>query len=252
MTAVTRELAASYAHCEAQLKNEDHDAWLAALFAPAARRSGLHAIGAFALEVGHVRGRVRQPIAGEIRLQWWQDVIEGGRSSEAAAHPVAAALLDTMARAALPQAILADMIDAHRIDLYDEPPVDQAALERQLIARRGTPVRLIARILDGTGDTIEAAAADAGVALGILDLVTALPRSSGHHRVLLPGELLSRHGATQGEIDAGRLTPGVALVLADLRTMARTRVAALRARRNACGVSLRLPLHGSATPARPF
>ena len=232
---MTRDLAVAYAHCETQLRAEDHDAWLAALFAPGARRSGVHAIGAFALETGHVRERVRQPIAGEIRLQWWQDVIDGGRSSEAAAHPVAAALLDTMARAALPQAIVADMIDAYRTALYDEPPVDVAALERRFIALRGSSVRLIAQILGGTGEVIEAAAADAGVALGVLDLMTALPRVSGRHRVLLPGDLLTRHGATQGEIDAGHLTPGVERVLADLRMMARTRVTALRARRKRLG-----------------
>ena len=235
MAAVTRELAAAYAHCETQLKSEDHDAWLAALFAPAVKRSSVHAIGAFALEIGHVRGRVRQPIAGEIRLQWWQDVIDGGRSSEAAAHPVAAALRDTMARAALPRSIVADMLEAYRVSLYEEPPVDVAALERRLIALRGSSVRLIAQILGGTGETIEAAATDAGVALGVLDLMTALPRASGRHRVLLPGDLLIGHGATQGEIDAGRLTPGVELVLAELRAMARSRLAALRAQRKRLG-----------------
>ncbi len=140
---------------------------------------GLHAIGAFVLEVGHVRERVRQPIAGEIRLQWWQDVVDGSRSSEAAAHPVAAALLDTMARADLSQAVIADMIDAYRIALYDEPPADMAALERRLIALRGTPIRLAAQVLGVTGEAIEAATADAGVALGIMDLVTALPRPAG-------------------------------------------------------------------------
>ena len=119
MAAVTGDPTASYAHCEAQLKSEDHDGWLATLFAPADARPGLHAIGAFALELGHVRERVRQPIAGEIRLQWWQDVVDGSRTSEAAAHPVAAALLDTMARADLPPAIIADMIDAYRTALYD-------------------------------------------------------------------------------------------------------------------------------------
>ena len=233
---MTSDLAASYAHCEAQLRNEDRDAWLAALFAPAARRSGLHAIGAFALEVGHVRERVRQPIAGEIRLQWWQDVIDGNRASEAAAHPVAAALLDTKARADLSPVVIAEMIDAYRIALYDEPPADMAALTHRLIALRGTPIRLVAQVLGVTGEAIEAAAADAGVALGLMDLVGTLPLAAlGRHRVLLPAELLSRHGATQGEIDAGRSTPGVGRVLADLRATARSRIAALRTHRKRLG-----------------
>ena len=109
-----------------------------------------------------------------------------------------------------------------------------ATLERRLILLRGTPIRLAAQVL-GAGEAIEGAAADAGVALGIMDLFTALPRASGHHPVLLPGDLLSRHGATQGEIDAGRVTPGVARALADLRALARSRMTALRARRKTLG-----------------
>ena len=237
MAAVTGDLTASYAHCEAQLKGEDHDAWLATLFAPAARRPGLHAIGTFALELGHVRERVRQPMAGEIRLQWWQDVIDGSRASEAAAHPVAAALLDTMARAELSPAVIADMIDAYRIALYDEPPVDLAALERRLVLVRGTPIRLAAQVLGATGDGVEAAAADAAVALGIMDLFTALPQAAGQHSALLPSDVLSRHGATQGDIDAGRVTPAVVSALADLRGVARSRMAALRARRKRLGAA---------------
>lgn len=231
------DLAASYAHCEAQLRNEDHDGWLAALFAPAEARPGLHAIGAFALELGHVRERVRQPMVGEIRLQWWQDVVDGSRSSEAAAHPVAAALLGTMARAELLPAVIADMIDAYRIALYDEPPADVATLERRLILLRGTPIRLAAQVLGETGEGIEAAAADAGVALGIVDLFNALSRASGRHPVRLPGDLLSRYGVSQGEVDAGRVTPGVDLALADLRAVARSRMTALRTRRKRLGAA---------------
>ena len=231
------DLTTSYAHCEAQFRNEDHDGWLAALFAPAEARPGLHAIGAFALEVGHVRERVRQPIAGEIRLQWWQDVVDRSRASEAAAHPVAAALLDTMARAELSPAVITDMIDAYRSALYDEPPADVAALERRLVLVRGIPIRLNAQVLGATGDAVEAAAADAGVALGIMDLFSALPRAAGRHPAMLPSDLLSRHGATQGEIDVGRVTPGVELALADLRAAARSRMMALRARRKRLGAA---------------
>ena len=39
---------------------------------------------------------------GEIRLQWWRDVLSGERGGEASANPVAAALMQTIARFALP------------------------------------------------------------------------------------------------------------------------------------------------------
>ena len=44
-----------------------------------------------------VRDRIREALPGEIRLQWWRDVLEG--RSAGGGHPVAAALLDAIERA---------------------------------------------------------------------------------------------------------------------------------------------------------
>lgn len=231
------DLAAAYAHCETTLRAEDHDAWLAALFAPADSRPGLHALGAFALEVDHVRDRVRQAIAGEIRLQWWQDVVDGSRAAEATAHPVAAALLDTARRAALPAALFGDMLDAHRMALYDEPPADMAALEARLVALRGVPVRLAERVLGG-GPAAEPAADHAGVALGLADLLGELGRrDASRAAALLPIALLSRHGARREDAASRMATPEVRAALADLRGAARRHLAALRAARPNLGAA---------------
>ena len=222
---------AAYAHCEALLRTDDPDAWLAALLAPAAARPHLHALGAFALEIGLVRSRVKQAIAGEIRLQWWQDVVDGERATEAAAHPVAAALSDTIARAALPRELLGDMLDGYRVDLYDEPPADLPALERRLAATRAVPIRLAARVLGG-GAATDPAADDAGIAIGLADLLDEL---RGPHGPRLPTDLMARHGAGPDDLAAGRTMPAVEAVLADLRAEARARLAALRAKRGALG-----------------
>ena len=40
-----------------------------------------------------MREPAREPLPGEIRLQWWREVLGGERPGEAGAHPVAAALL---------------------------------------------------------------------------------------------------------------------------------------------------------------
>jgi len=258
---VTDDLAACYAHCEAQLRAEDHDAWLAALFAPAAARPHLHAIGAFALEIGHVRERVRQPAAGEIRLQWWQDVVDGERKGEAAAHPVAAALVDTIARCSLPASPFGEILDAQRLALYEEPPGDLATLERRCIALHGSPIRLAARVLGGKGEAMEAAADDAGVALGIGAMFGDLGRTDAGHRVLVPTDLLRRHGSSQGEVDLAQSTPRLKAALAELRATARVRLRELRSKQKDLGeavpafltaalVALRLAL--SERAADPF
>ena len=119
----------SYRHCEEQVRVGDKDRFLATLFAPAEWRGALFALYAFNLEIAGVRERVREPMAGEIRLQWWRDVLGGERASEAAAHPVAAALLETMARCALPTDPLRDLLEAHAFDLYDDPMPTRAALQ---------------------------------------------------------------------------------------------------------------------------
>jgi phytoene synthase len=83
---------ASYRHCEALVRAADKDRFLATLFAPGRKRGPLFALYAFNIEIAGVRDRVREPMAGEIRLQWWRDVLDGERGGEAAANPVAAAL----------------------------------------------------------------------------------------------------------------------------------------------------------------
>jgi len=74
-------------YCEDQVRASDKDRFLATLFAPADKRGPLFALYAFNLEIAGVRDRVREPMAGEIRLQWWRDVLTGERVSEAAANP---------------------------------------------------------------------------------------------------------------------------------------------------------------------
>src|ERR1700731_4535360 len=106
----------NFAYCENLVRAGDKDRWLASLFAPADRRAHLHALYAFNLEIARVRDLAREPMAGEIRLQWWREAIAGTRAGEAAANPVAAALLETKTRHRLDEKILADLIEARAFD----------------------------------------------------------------------------------------------------------------------------------------
>src|SRR5215471_12238213 len=92
----------AYAHCEALVRTVDKDFYLGGLFAPAAARAQLYALYAFASEIARVREAAREPLPGEIRLQWWRDTLGGKGRGDALANPVTAALLDTVARCGLP------------------------------------------------------------------------------------------------------------------------------------------------------
>ena len=102
----------AFAHCGALLRAADKERFLTTLFAPAEHRDALIALYAFNVEIARVREVVREALAGEIRLQWWSDVFGGVGRGEVAAHPVAAALLASMARYRLPPDRFKALIEA--------------------------------------------------------------------------------------------------------------------------------------------
>jgi len=216
-------LSDAYAHCEALVRAADKDRYLASLFAPAAARQHLHALYAFASEMARVREAAREPLPGEIRLQWWRDVLEGEGRGEVSANPVAAALLDTIARCALPRARLIALIDAHGFDLYDETMPSLADLDAYAEHTCGALFGLAAQILGGTdgADAIVAAAAPAGVAYGVAQRLRTFPRDLARRQLFVPRDLMAELGVTREEIEARQNADGLRGALAALRDHAR-------------------------------
>ena len=126
-------MADSFDHCEELVRAGDKDRFLATLFAPQKYRRALYALYAFNLEVARTRELAREPMPGEIRLQWWRDVLGGAGRGEVDAHPVAAALRDVVVRYRLPPRMLAG--------------ADRRALVRSLRRADGEPV--VSRALRG-------------------------------------------------------------------------------------------------------
>jgi len=222
----------TYAHCEALVGAADKDRYLASLFAPAAARQHLYALYAFASEIARVRDAAREPLPGEIRLQWWRDVLEGEGRGEVSANPVAAALLDTVARCALPAERLIALIDAHAFDLYDDAMPSLADLDTYAEHTCGTLFALAAQILGGTdrADAIVAAATPpAGIAYGVAQRLRTFPRDLARRQLFVPVDLLAQHGVTREEIEARQNAAGLRGALAALRDHARAAFGRFRA-----------------------
>jgi phytoene synthase len=223
---VRPQLAAHYEHCESHVRAGDRDFWLATLFAPSEKRPYLHALQAFFLEIEHVRERVNEALAGELRLQWWRDAIEGEARGDVGSHPVAAALLDTIQRFRLPRDVLTDFIEAHRFDLYDDPMPTLFDWESYCDQTAAAELRLASTILTGKLEPGGiAAASHAGVALSVVRQLRDLSRD--RTPVYIPADLLARHKLGPADIEAGRKTPAVAATLADMRGIARLHLEAL-------------------------
>lgn len=225
-------LSESYAHCRDLVRHGDKDRFLATLFAPAERRDHLYALYAFDVEVAKVHKKVSDALPGEVRLQWWCEALAGCGHGEVGRHPVAAALLETLERFALPVEPLIDLVEARTFDLYDEPMATLADLERYTASTSATPMATAARILGGDGGaSAQRTARHGGIAYGLTGLLRALPVHAARGKVYVPEELLARHGVPPQDLLAGRRGAALDAALAEMRRVARDhlREAAVRA-----------------------
>lgn len=219
---MSEALLQAYAHCDALLRRDDPDRWLASLLLPAEPRPHVHALYAFGFEIARVRRLVSEPLLGEIRFQWWREVLAGERESEAEAHPVAAALRDTIARCDLPMGPLLALIDARLFDLHDAPMPSIEMLEAYAEATAGQLFQSVALILDPkAGAECAEAARHAGIAYAVTGLLRALPWHAGAGQVYIPKDMLDRQGALVEAARAGINSPALREALAELRACAR-------------------------------
>ena len=214
----------AYAYCERLVRAADKDRYLASLFAPAPRRPHLFALYAFNAEVAAVRERSTEPMAGEVRLQWWRDALAGNAAGGIEGNPVSAALIDTIARYGLPHERLEGLIEARAFDLYDDPMPASDAFRGYLRATVASLFELAAMVLGGDRAAIARAAEPAGLAYGITGLLRAFPRHASRGQIFLPGDLLDHSSVQVEDIVAGRTTPAILAALAELRANARAKL----------------------------
>ncbi|OKO91073.1 phytoene synthase [Bradyrhizobium sp. NAS80.1] len=206
----------SVAFCADLVRSHDFPRYVAALFAPSAERRALLALYAFNVEIVRVRDQVSQPLPGEIRLQWWTDMLSGHVHGSAEGNPVAAELLRAIRDFDLPVEPLSLLADEHQFDLYNDPMPTLTALEGYLAATCSALFALAARIMAPPSEAAEHLARHAGLAQGIVQIIANLPRDAAHRQLFLPQQLLTSHGCGMEDVFAGKETPNLHAVLEQL------------------------------------
>lgn len=197
------------AFCAEQVRTLDFPRYASTLFIAADTRRALLALYAFNLEIARVHEQVSQPLPGEIRLQWWTDMLEGIEHGAVESHPVAAELMRAVAAYALPREPLLRLIEAHHFDLYNDPMPDRPALEAYAADTVSVVFSLAARIAGGASDEIEHLAVHAGVAQGLVRIVANIGRDISQRRAFVPQDVLQQHGSSLDELFAGAETPAL-------------------------------------------
>ncbi len=221
----------SIVYCRTLIARADRDRYLSSLLAPGEQQPDLWAIYAFNTEIASIRDSVSEPQLGEIRLQWWRDAIaavySGGSTAD---HPVMQALAPVIARTALPQHAFANMIEARRFDLYDDPMLTMNDLEGYLGETSSMLMQMAARILAGeAAHDLAEVSGYAGVAYGLTGLMRALPVHCARGQCYMPLDVLARCELTTSDLLSRRASASIDLLLSKLRHKAGSRLAEARA-----------------------
>lgn len=213
--------AESFAHAAAALREGDRERYLASLVIDAAHRDGITALYAFNADVASIRDRVTSPAPGEVRLQWWNDALEGEGHGAVRQNPVADALLETVARYRLPIGTLQRLLGARRFDLYDDPMPDIESFEGYAGETVSTLYQLAAMMLND-GEAVETgdAAGHLGVAHALIGHLRAFGVVASQGRIMLPWSVFAANGVQEGEIFTGRESEGLVEAIGQLQDMA--------------------------------
>ncbi|MEQ1650606.1 MAG: squalene/phytoene synthase family protein, partial [Hyphomicrobiaceae bacterium] len=183
--------------------------YYAALLAGEPQRAALLAIAAFSAELRHIPFAVKEPVMGEIRLQWWRDTLEQLQLGAVVGHPIADGLGRAIAAYQLPLPMLHAMTEARAFDLYADPMPDEASLEGYLSKTEATAFALALRVLGVSAERADALANPAGRAFGLARMLARVPEYAARGKLLLPQSRLDAADVSAVDILAGRGGAGV-------------------------------------------
>jgi 15-cis-phytoene synthase len=208
------------------VRTGDYDRYLSTLYAPEAKRPALLALYAFDVEIGGIRDRIREPLAGEMRIQWWHDVIA---SRKASGHPVADALRTAIDQYNLPALAFENYLSARIFDLYNDPMPTRVDLEGYCGETAGAMIQLSALTLDaGAAMNSAQAAGHAGCATAIAMLLAKMPYHRARGQCYVPRDILSAAGTDPERFVAAKSPEANARAVAGMIALAHEHLAAFR------------------------
>jgi phytoene synthase len=226
----------------ALVRRHDRDRFQTALFAPARHQDALFALYAFNYEIARVRESVREPMLGQIRLQWWREAIATAYDGDVPRHhEVVELITDTIRARRLSRALFDRLIDARERDLDDAPPATLAELEAYTEASSASLVQLALEVLEAATPPAREAGRHIGIAYALAGLLRALPAHAATGRSFIPDDVAAAAGLDPAHRGALRGTAALSQAVAAVAARAGEHLAAAYA--------LRRDVPGTALPA---
>ncbi|TMJ62726.1 MAG: squalene/phytoene synthase family protein [Alphaproteobacteria bacterium] len=199
----------------ALVRRHDRDRYQTALFAAGDRREALLALYAFNYEIARIRETVTQSMLGQIRLQWWREMVDAAYAgTPPRQHPVVLPLSGVIREFRLTRGHFDRLIDARETDLADEPPASLAALQDYAEGSSAPLVQLALEVLGAREAMAQAAARQVGIGYALAGLLRAM-------------------GLDAADYEAGRGTPALRCAVREIADIAAAHLHAARERRAA-------------------
>lgn len=214
-------------HTQSELQKSDPERYLACLYLPENIRHCAITLYAFDAEIARIPFVVSEPMPGEIKIQWWRDLIKSG--GNVGSGPLAEALLHVAEQSKLPLDVLDNYLEARIFDLYQDPMPDTGTYEGYLGETVSSFLNMIA-LASGyeRSSNLADACGHAGVAIGISRHLSLCANSRARGQVFFPLPVLEKNGLTREqwlETDVGN---GQEAVIVDMVIKAREHLAKAR------------------------
>ena len=189
-------------HCRTLLREADYDRFASLSFLTADAADAAAALFALDVEISRIPFLVSEPAPGEIRLQWWREVIGGAR--ESGGNPVAEALSRAISAHHWPLPTFDRYFDARVADLYHDPFPDRLSFEGHAGDTASALLRLVAMASRAQpGAALDDACGHSGIVFTVARCLQALARDRQRQRVMIPSDILAATG-----LDAATFTAG--------------------------------------------
>lgn len=194
------------------VRGHNYGRYLACLYLPPDARNAAFAIYAFDAEISRIGGVISDPMPGEIRLQWWRDVVRGRTQPDG--NPVAQALIGIIKSHRLPVFKFERLLDARGFDLYHDVMPDKDSFEGYLGDICSALLHLIIMVVASSEEqeihenSIANICGHGGVFVGCVEL---LKRMGEHHRAgrqFFPAELSEHLPVVAGGEKTSRINEG--------------------------------------------
>jgi len=205
------------------VRKDDHDRFLTAVTAPEPARAGVMALYAFNAEVARVRESVSESLIGQMKLQWWRDVIsaiyDGGKVPQG--NPVVQALESTIHTHALSRVNFETLLDARARDMSDESPADVETLEQYAEGTSASLTILVLEVLGVRDATSIAAGRHVGIAWALTGMLRAVLFHARANRFLLPQDLMTAEQLTAHDVQQSKNAAKISAVVQKVAVLAR-------------------------------